>query len=354
MNRLDRYIIAHILGLTAIVALALVAIFTFISFVGEVDDTGQGGFGMAQLMIYTALMMPTGLYTLMPIIALLGTLMGLGTLAAQGELTAMRAAGVTIARLGAATLMAGALLGVFSLVLGDWIVPTSQTAAESYRTQARSGVAAGIGGRAVWLRDGDHVFHIRRLLAEDHIAEVEIYTLTPELGLAAALRVDEGIYRDGRWQFSGVQRTQFEPARARADALDSLEWTATLSPEVLRLFVLEARSLTVPGLLRLIRYLDDNGLDSGQYHLSLWRKLVAPLTVMAMMLFAVPFVLGPQRNTGTGQRLLIGVLAGIGFYVFNEVTASLGQLYTWPGLLAAGLPTLLFAGLGLLRLAREH
>src|SRR3546814_3869915 len=57
--------------------------------------------------------LPTGLYILMPVIALLGTLMGLGTLAAQNEVTAMRASGMTVVQLGVATLMAGVLLGGF-------------------------------------------------------------------------------------------------------------------------------------------------------------------------------------------------------------------------------------------------
>src|SRR3546814_18329954 len=88
--------------------------------------------------------------------------------------------------------------------------------------------------------------------------------------------------------------------------------------------------------MRLIGYLERNGLDASSYRLSLWRKLIAPLTVVAMMLFAVPFVLGSQRGGGAGQRLLVGILVGLVFYVINEVPASMGQLYCWPPLLAAG------------------
>src|SRR3546814_13533781 len=69
--------------------------------------------------------------------------------------------------------------------------------------------------------------------------------------------------------------------------LPTLDIEGHLSPDVLRLFVLEADSLTTPGLMRLIGYLERNGLDASSYRLSLWRKLIAPLTVVAMMLFAV-------------------------------------------------------------------
>jgi lipopolysaccharide export system permease protein len=354
VNVVDRYIMAHIFGLTTIVALALMAIHTFITFVAEIDEIGRGGFGYMQLLVYTLWLMPTGLYIMLPIIAMLGTLTGLGALASQTELTAMRASGISLFRIGGATLGAGAVIGIFCLVLGDWLAPFGQQSADALKTQARLGVQAGVGGKPVWLREGEHVFHIKRLLAEDHIAAVEIYSLGPDLQLRAATLVDEGRYRDDQWHFTGIRRTEFGEQSARVVEMQQLEWPGTLPPEVLRLFVLEANALSMRGLVRLIRYLRANDLDTRNYTLTLARKLVAPFTVMAMMLFAVPFVLGPLRNTGAGQRLFIGVLIGLAFYVINEVTANTGQLYGWNALISAATPTLAFAGIGVWRLSRVH
>jgi lipopolysaccharide export system permease protein len=354
MMRLDRYIMSHILGLTGIVALALLAIHTFITFVAELDEAGQGAFGYAELVRYTLWLMPTGLYVMLPIVAMLGTLMGLGTLAAQSELTAMRAAGVSLVRIGGATLGAGLVLGLLCIGVGDWLAPQGQQRAEALKNEARSGVQSGLGGKPVWLREGDHVFKIHRLLGEDHIADAEIYTLGPDLNLQALTRVADGRYVAGTWKFRGIQRTEFGPQAARVVDRAEMDWQGSLSPEVLRLFVLEAEALSTPGLLRLIRYLDQNGLDSASHSLALARKLVAPLTVMAMMLFAIPFVLGPLRNSGAGQRLFVGVLIGLGFYVINEVTANTGQLYGWNPLASAGAPTLAFALIALWRLMNEN
>ncbi|MGH8504729.1 MAG: LPS export ABC transporter permease LptG [Stenotrophobium sp.] len=352
MKTLDRYIILHILGFTAIAGFALIAIYSFIGFVSGIGDTGQGNYGVLQLMVYTLLQMPAGLYTLLPIIAMLGTLMGLGALAAQSELTAMRAAGVSLLRIGSATLLAGSLLGIVGFLLGDWLAPASNSAAESYRTTARTGITPGLGGHTVWLRDGDSIFHIRKLIAEDHVADVEIFMLAKDMSLQSDLHVSDGRYQDGHWNFTGVSRTDIASDGTRTSQAPQMQWSGSLSPEVLRLFVLESESLTMPGLLRLIHYLDANGLDAANYRLDLWRKLIAPLTVMAMMLFAVPFVLGSLRSSGAGQRLLIGILVGVGFYVLNEVSANLGEVYRWPPALAATLPSILLSGIALYRLNR--
>jgi lipopolysaccharide export system permease protein len=351
---LDRHLASHVLGMSAIVALVLVALFTFISFVAEIDEVDDGGFGVVQLVTYTFMTMPAGLYTLLPIIAMLGTLAGLGILAGQGELTAIRAAGVSTLRIGGATLIAGAALAILCLALGDWLVPLGQRQAEQYRTTARQGTDAGVALRPIWLRDGEHLLHIRRLLAEDHIADIEIYSFSAPGRLGALRQVDEARFDGRRWQMRQVQETRFEPDRIVESRQAELEWSGQLSPEVLRLFVLQANSLSIRGLFDLVRYMDRNGLDSTEYRLSLWRKLVAPFTVMAMMLFAVPFVFGSLRSAGMGQRLLVGVMIGVAFYVVNEVCASLGQLYGWPAFLAAALPTLALGVVGTLRLRSLH
>lgn len=353
MSLLTRHIVSHILGLTAIVALGLVAIQAFVTFVAQLDEV-RGGFGYAQLVEYVLLLVPNTLYLMLPIIAMLGTLLGLGTLAGQSELIAMRAAGVSLLRLGGATLSAGLMLGILSVVLGDWLAPSGDQRAEALRHESHTGTPAGIGGKPVWLREGEHIFEIGQLIGEDHIANVQIYTLGPDLNLTAMTQVEDGTWTGNAWHFTGVRRTEFGAASARTIEKATLEWPGTLSPEVLRLVVLESDALSTAGLWRLMRYLEQNNLDTRQYALALARKIIAPFTVMAMMLFAIPFVLGSLRTAGAGQKLFVGVLVGLVFYVVNEVTANTGQLYGWNPLVSAGAPTLAFALMGLLRLSHTR
>lgn len=351
MNRLDHYMVRTILSLSALIALALVTIYSFTTFVADLDETGRGNYGLWQLVGYTALNLPSGLHTLLPIVAMLGTLMGLGQLAAQGEIVAIRAAGVSNLRIGGSALIAGLLVGLFGWALGDWIAPAGRQAAEALRSEARYGIDAGASFKPVWLREGPNMVRIGRLIAEDRIEQGVIYTLAEDLSLQAITTVDEARFEGDHWVFSGVRRTEFSGGGARLETLDQLEWRGGLDPEVLRLFVLEARSLSTQGLVRLIGYLEQNGLDASVQRLNLWKKLLAPATVMAMMLFAVPFVFRSPRGSGAGLRLLVGVVIGVGFYVVNEVSASLGQLYGWHPALSAGLPTAVLAGLALWRLA---
>ncbi len=355
INRLDRYVISHVLQLTGIVALGLVSIYTLVVFVSDVNETGKGNYGVLQVLEYSVLMIPSSLYILMPIVALLGTLMGIGALARSGELTAMRSAGVSLSRVGAATLVAGAGLAIFAFFLGDWLAPTSEGIATELRDNSR-GSSGGYTGKSVWLRDADRVVRISKLQSENHISDITVFTLASDGRLQAAQTVDEGVYVDGHWRLSGVKRTEFASDHTSVTVLDQLDLSngIRVNPSLLKLIILEAGDLSAHGLVRLIGYMDDNHLDAGKYRLLLWRKLTEPLTVMVMMLFAVPFVTGQLRDAGAGQKLLAGALVGIVFYIVNKVSVSLGDIYQWPAPLAAGLPTLGLALLSWWRLARAR
>ncbi|MDR3414914.1 MAG: LPS export ABC transporter permease LptG [Nevskia sp.] len=351
MNRMDRYVITHVMELTGIVALGLVSIYTLVVFVSDVNEAGRGDYGVLQVLEYSLLMIPSSLYVLMPIVALLGTLMGIGALARTGELTAMRAAGVSLSRVGAAALLAGVGLAVFAFFLGDWLAPTSENLATEMRDSARGN---GSPGKSIWLRDADQVVRINRLQSESHIGDVTMFKLGADGAMTATLTVQDGVYVDGHWHLSGVKRTDFAGDRTSVSSFDQLDFNGGISPKVLKQFILETGSLSASGLLRLIDYMDENHLDAAKYRLLLWRKLVEPITVIVMMLFAVPFVTTQLRDTGAGQKLLAGALVGIVFYVFNKVSVSLGDIYQWPAPLAAGLPTVVMGLLSWWRLARAN
>ncbi len=350
MNRLSRYVMRHVLELTGIVALGLVAIYTLVVFVSDINDAGKGDYGVVDVLSYSLLMVPSSLYVLMPIIALLGTLMGVGQLARTSELTAMRAAGMSLKDIGASVLITGVALGVLAFVLGDRIAPAAEHYADARRDAAR-GVSS---TQSVWLRDADQIVQIRQLETENHIREVTAYRLSADSKLSRIGNAREATFDGSHWQLSGVERTDFGDDRVTATQADHAELEGGIAPSVLRLFILESDSLSLTGLLRLIHYLDGNHLDASKYRLTMWRKLVEPLTVIVMMLFAVPFASGSARDMGAGQRLLIGMLIGIAFYVVNKVSVSLGDIYGWPAPLAAAAPTLVLAMVTGLRLQKAR
>ena len=128
--------------------------------------------------------------------------------------------------------------------------------------------------------------------------------------------------------------------------------TSAISPQVLDVLATNPSELSIRDLLVYVDYLERNGLDAQEYRLVLWRKLLAPLIYVAMLVVAMPFVFGPQRSAGTGQRLLIGLLLGLAFFLSNYLLGNVVLLYGFPPLVGASLPTLLFMAGGFYALRR--
>jgi len=72
------------------------------------------------------------------------------------------------------------------------------------------------------------------------------------------------------------------------------------------------------------------------------------------LLLSVPFIFSSLRTTGTGQRTLIGIVLGIGYFLIAHVTARMGEVYDFNPFLSSVTPIVLFIGIGFgaLRLSR--
>ena len=139
---------------------------------------------------------------------------------------------------------------------------------------------------------------------------------------------------------------------ARVGQLAALAVDSAISPQILDVLAANPSQLAIRELWLYIDYLERNGLDAQSYRLALWRKLLAPLVYVAMLVVALPFVFGPQRAAGVGQRLLIGLLLGLAFFLMNFLLGNLVLLYGYPPVLGAVLPSLLFIGGGFYALGR--
>ncbi len=78
MNILDRYIIGRILAMTALVMAVIIALALLVTFIGEQGDTGSGHYGSVDAFWYSLMSVPQQAWVLLPIGALIGSLLGTG------------------------------------------------------------------------------------------------------------------------------------------------------------------------------------------------------------------------------------------------------------------------------------
>ncbi|WP_373185318.1 LPS export ABC transporter permease LptG [Halopseudomonas sp.] len=351
MRILDRHIGSSVLFSILVVALIVLGLDLLFAFIGELDDV-EGSYGALDALVYTLFTLPRRLYEMLPLAALIGCLIGLGTLASNSELTIMRAAGVSIPRIVAAVFKPLLVVLLAGVLLGEYAAPYSENIAESRRAIAQ-GTEQAFKSRGFWHREGNDFLHINALQPDGALRGVTRYRFDDERQLLEASFASRAVVGDDSWLMSDVQTTRFpEPDRSEVESSAQQRWDVLLSPELLRVMVLDPEVLSLSGIWHYQGYLAEQGLSNAQYRLAFWKKLLQPLATLALVFVAISFVFGPLRSVTLGQRVFTGVLVGFSFRIIQDLLGPSSLVFGFSPLFAVLAPILVLFVLGGLLLKR--
>jgi lipopolysaccharide export system permease protein len=354
MKILDRYIAKAIISYTSLVLLILIALYTFLAFITELEEVGEGSYGVLGALSYTAYSIPQHIYDLLPVASLLGSVLGLGYLAGQSELVAMRTAGFSVGRIIRSALATGMIFVVVTILMGEVVAPPAEQAASKLRSLAKTGRLSEQAERGFWTRNGNNFNRIGRVLPNGQYEDIEIFEFDEQRRLRLITQAAHATYHDDGWHLSEVTQRFISPEGITTRRLPEALWESRLSPEILDVVMVDPQQLSAWGLYRYINYLRENKQATEQYQQAFWSKIVAPFNTLVMMFLAIPFIFGPLRSVSVGQRILVGALVGIGFFLFNRLFNQLGVVFDLPLFLSAAFPSLLSLGLGMVMLRRIY
>jgi len=347
MKILDRYIGITIFSHVIIVMMVLLAMFFFTSFIRELDDIGTGSYGIGSALAYVTLILPQLGYQLFPLMVLIGSILGLGVLASNSELTMIRAAGVSIGRIIISVLKIGLLLIILATAIGEFVAPDLEQYAQNMRSAALANKISLESKSGIWTRDGDRFVHIADLYSDGSLGNIEIYEMKNKQQLSTITRAEHAYYYNNKWTLTHITRSVITEDKVSSEELPNMSWESLLKPDLIGVVAVKPNYLSVWGLYKYLNYLNENGLESKQYALAFWNKVLAPITNAVMIFIAIPFVFGPLRSVSIGMRVMAGTLTGIGFYGLSQVSNYLGLLYEMNPVITILLAPVLFLAAGI-------
>ncbi|HUN72907.1 MAG TPA: LPS export ABC transporter permease LptG [Steroidobacteraceae bacterium] len=355
MNTIDRYILRAVLFATALTMSVFLIMAVLITFIGEQGDVGQGRYTSLSAFWYAVLMLPGQAWALLPIGALIGSLLGLGQLARGSELIVLRASGVSVARIAGSVLIAGFVLLAAELVLGELLAPSLEQAAKQEKALARfSNASFGSGG--AWVRDGDLILDVVGLSAAEQAAGMLVFELSPQHHLIAigdAARARAG--PKGEWILSRYRESRFTPSGVvLASSSPKHELASHVTAEFLNLAAASPQDLGARALWTVIQYDRANALDATAYLFAFWSRIARTVAIVFAVLLGIPFVLGVLRTAAAGSRMLIGILIGLGFFFLQRLIESGTIVFDLNPIVLAWLPTALLAAVTLVLLVRAR
>ena len=335
-----------------IAAAVLLPLFSFFDLIDQMDDVGQGFYRMQDAFYIVLLTLPRRLIQLLPFIALIGNVIALGRLALNSEIIAMRAAGLSPARISLASFKAGLYLLLLLGVLEQVVAPELQSKAIAHRLEALNQSAELGEDLGIWTRDENQVLRLGEAIRASYVRDVEIFTLDKQ-GLLSAYVHAQGadIISNHQWRLHDVTRKEFSGTQVNTTSSARMNWTPFLSSGQVATLTRPAESLSPVDLYRHIGYLKDTGQQYDEVSLAYWRKFGAGLIMLAMLLLSVPFVFG-SIQTGIGYRLVLAGITGICVYLLDQILSNAGLLLDLNHALVALTPGLALVFIGSLWLQK--
>ena len=358
MKTIRRFIYREIIVSVAFVTLAFLALFFFFDMVDELRWVGRTGlsYQLSHALLFVALGLPQHLYELLPITVLIGTIFVMARLAQSSEFTILRTSCLGPWRALSTLLLLGGMFVALTFTVGDYLAPASERAAALLKARKLGQISTGATGAWLKERQGDHSFavNVRAIDGNGHMRGVRVFEFDGRGRVASTTAAEQAQFADGgdAWNLQQVQRTVFEQ-QANGDMRvtrlhePSLQWHTRISPDMVTASVLKPDKMATIDLFHYIRHLEANGQAAQRYEIEFWRKVFYPLSCLVMVVLSLPFAYLHFRSGGIAGYVFGGVMAGISFFLLNNVFGFAGNLQNWSPWLTAAAPGLIYSLLSL-------
>ena len=351
---LDDYVLREFLATFAMVLVTFVLLMLIFTFFERLGDIIRNRTPLVTVGAYLFNLIPSMVYTLMPLGVLVAVLVTFGLLNRSSELTAMKATGISIYRVIVPVLAIAAIFAIGLFLFDESYLPGANR-----RQEALLSVIKGKPAQTFLRPDQQWIFgrqepgkpgriYYYQFFDPDHdrFANISVFEFDPEnFALTRRIFADTAHWDQHlhQWIFEDGWDRRFEgEAVNRFDHFSVSTFTAL--PEEPAYFKKENRQSSEMSFIELSRYIHDlgqSGFDTMRLRVQLDHKLAYPLITLIMAVLGVPFALSMgKRGSLTGIAAAVGM--AIAYWVVEGIFEAMGNVNMLPAFLAAWSPDLLF------------
>jgi lipopolysaccharide export system permease protein len=364
---LDRYLLRELLVPLAYCLGGFLIFYVAFDLIFEINRFQEGHLLVLDVAEYYIVTLPEILADqVIPVSLLLACLYALTHHSRHNELTAMRAAGVSLWRLSLPYLGVGVVCGLGIFALNElWVPRAADKSKDILERRKNPGQDRNWTGRLNFHNEADRrhwiIARFNRVTSE-LIGPVVTWE-SPD-GSSHGIFAKSGIYTNGHWRFCNVEKSD----RAAGDEFALLatnsfldislpETPASIKTEIKVSALTPTEAAKGPQLsIRELRtYLRWHPRLDREKRWSLLTQLqgriAAPFTCLAVVLIALPFGARSGRH-----NVFVGVAGSIficfAYFILQKISFGLGVAGYLPPIAAAWLPNILFGGAGIALMSR--
>lgn len=355
---LDRYLARRFLKTFGGTLAIFFGILALVDIVEQIQRFGDDVDGLAAILGLTLLNVPSGLYTILPLVTIIAAIAMFLSLAKSSELVVTRGSGRSALRALLGPSIVAVLLGGLAVAAFNPIVAATSREYESRVSRINGEESAlALSEDGLWLRqggdDGPTVIRAERSNL-DGTSLHGVTILTYDAGGRPLERVEalRAELSGGRWHLTDAKVWPLRAVNPEAQAVVRESWAlaSSLTPDQIRDSFGTPSSIPIWELPQFITRLEEAGFAAQRHRVFFQTELAQPVFLLAMVLIAAGFTMRHQRGRRTGVMVLGAILTGFGIYFLRNLALILGENGQVAPALAAWAPPLaaIFLSLGLL------
>ena len=349
---LDRYIARTYVGHFVMVLVAFWSISVLVNFMDLFDDIQRNRIKGALVFHYYAFGTPAMVHLMAPVAVLIAVLITFGIMSRRNEITAMKAAGISVYRASAPMLALGTIVCLMMFGLSELILPSMNKVATQDRNviKGRPPQSSSTLDRR-WILGSDGRFYNYDYLEHGARGGITLYGLSIydvdntkwdlRSRLYAARAAWNGVSYD-------LERGWFR-SFGTGPSFHAFNETRVREIEPPSYFNQEERESDTLGFKELRRHiatLEKLGLDVTALRVQLHRKISFPVVTVIMTLIGIPFAFVVARR-GALYGIAAAIVIAIFYWGCLAIFEALGSTALLPPMLASWAPNILFGAAGL-------
>lgn len=359
MPLLLRYIAREYLRVFWLSLGALVLIYVASEVFAKIGKFAQSDGEVAALVAYFALKIPRALYEMLPLAALMASVLTMTTLSRQHEIVALRACGVGLFKIAWPIVLVSLGLAAMAFTANWSWIPGALARAQAVKSTRIEGqpAPASLQPARIWTRL-EHRTFLNIQMADppkQSLYGVRLYRLGDDFSVVESFDASEAHYLEGRWSApSGIHRLFRADGSVHIERFVDRPLDIPKTPDDFLQLEIKEEYLAYPRLREYVKDLTRSGIDPGRYAVDFAARASVPFVTVVMALLGIPFGLNDTRRGGWGVAVGLSLVLGLSYWIIYSLAISLGRGGVLPAWVAAWVANGIFLTIGVALLVQKR
>jgi len=353
---LDRYIVKEVVSFVALAVAALTIMLIMQTLFELMDMLINKKVAWPYIVKLLAYRLPAFLVVTFPISLLASSELAIGRLSTDGEITAMRAGGISLRRIMIPFLIAALAISILAFIINDYIVPEANHISQNIIREIVLKKGPPNITRNVFFRDAENrYFYINRLDEKNMIMQdIIVYEMTREQ-FPRVITAKTGKWVVDTWKLENGTIYNYDEDGKITYEMSFTNMDIIVKEDLQKFFTNQRtpQEMNSKELRQQIDILQQAGVDTKNFEVDLYMKYSIPFSGLIFVLLGVPLGLRVKKG-GKATGIIISIVLVLFYYILLSTTRSFGREGMLTPILAAWLSNIIFGILGVIIMFRAE